>query len=237
MPSTPKSRLSLSRQNLAYAKAVWPAQSSTSTLTVLRELSTRFGFSISLGEVRILDGGWYVTHGGLLRLAERRQCRGILIEPVSEFSDPTVGRWVFKATLYKSPRSHGFVGYGDADPSNVSSLVHGAEMHMAETRAVNRGLRKVYGSVRDWASVDIRHNSKETDESKTLEANASFCQAPRSLRPRFVGSTSAASLFISSRNERSRRNSICLFSERCSRPASSISLALRLSGMRIRRRA
>ena len=52
---------------------------------------------------------------------------------------------MFKATVYKSPRSRGFVGYGDADPSNVSSLVHGAEMRVAETRAVNRALRKAYG--------------------------------------------------------------------------------------------
>jgi hypothetical protein len=39
----------------------------------------------------------------------------------------------------------GFVGYGDADPSNVSALVHGAEIRVAETRAVNRALRKAYG--------------------------------------------------------------------------------------------
>ena len=39
----------------------------------------------------------------------------------------------------------GFVGYGDADPSNVSPLVRGAEMRVAETRAVNRALRKAYG--------------------------------------------------------------------------------------------
>jgi hypothetical protein len=37
------------------------------------------------------------------------------------------------------------VGYGDADPSNVSALVRGAEMRVAETRAVNRALRKAYG--------------------------------------------------------------------------------------------
>jgi hypothetical protein len=37
------------------------------------------------------------------------------------------------------------VGYGDADPSNVSFLVQGAEMRVAETRAVNRALRKAYG--------------------------------------------------------------------------------------------
>jgi hypothetical protein len=42
-------------------------------------------------------------------------------------------------------RSKTFVGFGDADPSNVSYLVHGAEMRIAETRAVNRALRKAYG--------------------------------------------------------------------------------------------
>jgi hypothetical protein len=33
----------------------------------------------------------------------------------------------------------------NADPSNVSPLVRGAEMRIAETRAVNRALRKAYG--------------------------------------------------------------------------------------------
>jgi hypothetical protein len=37
------------------------------------------------------------------------------------------------------------VGFGDANPSNVSPLVRGAEMRVAETRAVNRALRKAYG--------------------------------------------------------------------------------------------
>jgi hypothetical protein len=60
-------------------------------------------------------------------------------------SDPIAGRWVFKATVYKSARSRGFVGFGDADPLNVSPLVRGAEMRVAETRAVNRALRKAYG--------------------------------------------------------------------------------------------
>ena len=41
--------------------------------------------------------------------------------------------------------SHVASGYGDADPSNVSALVRGAEMRVAETRAVNRALRKAYG--------------------------------------------------------------------------------------------
>jgi hypothetical protein len=37
------------------------------------------------------------------------------------------------------------VGYGDADPSNMSAKVRGAEMRVAATRAVNRALRKAYG--------------------------------------------------------------------------------------------
>jgi hypothetical protein len=60
-------------------------------------------------------------------------------------SDPIASRWVFKATVYKTRSSRGFVGYGDANPSNVSTLVRGAEMRIAETRAVNRALRKAYG--------------------------------------------------------------------------------------------
>ncbi len=64
---------------------------------------------------------------------------------MEQLSDRNAGRWVAKATAYKSPNCRGFVGYGDADPSNVSSLVRGAEMRVAETRAVNRALRKAYG--------------------------------------------------------------------------------------------
>ena len=59
--------------------------------------------------------------------------------------DPPSHRWAFEGTVYRSRTCRGFVGYGDADPSNVSPLVHGAEMRVAETRAVNRALRKAYG--------------------------------------------------------------------------------------------
>jgi hypothetical protein len=54
-------------------------------------------------------------------------------------------RFAFKAIVYKSQGCKGFEGYGDADPSNVSPFVRGAEMRVAETRAVNRALRKAYG--------------------------------------------------------------------------------------------
>jgi len=93
----------------------------------------------------LLDNKWYVTHAGLLRLAQRRHCAGIRVEQVREFCDPAAGRWVFRAILYKRSRTQEFVGFGDADPSNVSYMVRGAEMRIAETRAVNRALRKAYG--------------------------------------------------------------------------------------------
>jgi hypothetical protein len=104
-----------------------------------------FGFSICAGDLQIVNGGWYVTHTGLVRLARRKHCRGIHVEAVESLCDSASGRYVLKATVYPSKASSGFVGYGDADLTNVSSLVRGAEMRIAETRAVNRALRKAYG--------------------------------------------------------------------------------------------
>ncbi len=138
-------RKALIRENVRLARRLLLGKMRTCTAQRLRELTSVFGFSLSLGDIQYLDNGWYVTHAGLLRLARRRRYTGIGIQAVREFCDPAAGRWVFRATVYKSPRSRGFVGYGDADPSNVSSLVHGAEMRVAETRAVNRALRKAYG--------------------------------------------------------------------------------------------
>ena len=59
--------------------------------------------------------------------------------------NPPVRAGYSKPRCTKALCSKGFVGYGDADPSNTSPLVRGAEMRVAETRAVNRALRKAYG--------------------------------------------------------------------------------------------
>jgi hypothetical protein len=48
----------------------------------LRELIHRHAISVTAGDVKYLNGGWYVTHSGLLRLAERRRCAGIHSRPV-----------------------------------------------------------------------------------------------------------------------------------------------------------
>ena len=139
-----KKNFQLVRSNLKLARTIWGVLPKTK-LAELRALIESHSLSVALGDVRFLDQHWYVTHAGLLRLARRNRCLGIHIQQVLESCDKSTGRWVFKATVYKSRGSKGFAGYGDADPSNVSSLVHGAEMRVAETRAVNRALRKAYG--------------------------------------------------------------------------------------------
>jgi len=114
-------------------------------LRALSNFTEQFQFSVANGDLLFLDTGWYVTHSGLTSLARRNRCAGIKVQPVQPVCDPAAQRWAFEATVYKSRTCRGFVGYGDADPSNVSFLVHGAEMRVAETRAVNRALRKAYG--------------------------------------------------------------------------------------------
>jgi hypothetical protein len=135
----------LLQDNIRAAKRTLGRTVGLHTKAQLKLLGQDFGFSVSAGELQIIDGNWYVTHTGLLRLARRKRCRGIHVEAVDSLCDSASGRYVLKATVYPSKDSAGFVGYGDADPSNVSALVRGAEMRIAETRAVNRALRKAYG--------------------------------------------------------------------------------------------
>ena len=136
------------KANFAYearlAKSLCGVLSRTA-LKSLEGLIRRHKVSLVEGDVIYLNRTWYVTHSGLLRLAERRRCAGMHVTPVMKSCDPPSSRWVFRATVFKSRTCKGFVGYGDAQPSNVSPLVHGAEMRVAETRAVNRALRKAYG--------------------------------------------------------------------------------------------
>lgn len=135
----------LQQVNRRLAKQTWPSQVTTNLLRSLRDLTQRYGFSIAAGHVLLLDGRWYVTHVGLLEYAKRHRCYGMQVEAVLEFCDPVSKRWAFRATAFLSRNCRGFVGFGDADPSNVAARVRGAEMRIAETRAVNRALRKAYG--------------------------------------------------------------------------------------------
>ena len=98
-----------------------------------------------MGTLNISTGDGTSPIPGCFGLLSGFAVLGIHCRPSLESSDPAKSRWVFRAEVFKSRACKGFVGYGDADPSNVSPLVHGAEMRVAETRAVNRALRKAYG--------------------------------------------------------------------------------------------
>jgi hypothetical protein len=168
-----KNRTNLYRSNVNLARRIW-GNLPKAAISSLKTLSEMCALSVGDGHLQLLEGRWYITHCGLLHIALRNRCLGISTTVQTKLSDPAVGRWVFKATVYKSPRSRGFVGYGDADPSNVSSLVHGAEMRVAETRAVNRALRKAYGiglcSVEELACAP-RSNTPASPEPRETSSN------------------------------------------------------------------
>jgi len=178
-------RLITFQQNRRIAKQLWGHLPST-TLRSLKELTNEHGLSIVSGDLRLLDGRWYVTHNGLLGLAQRNRCAGIKVRPVLGFSDPSLQRWAFEATVYRSRACRGFAGYGDANPSNVSPLVRGAEMRVAETRAVNRALRKAYGigicSVEEIGAVaEPSHRSQEPTKlpPQPVNGNGNVYGAPK----------------------------------------------------------
>jgi len=151
------------RFNVRLARRIW-GPLPRPAITALKEIAEQHELSISSGDLCFLQGRWYVTHTGLLHVAQRNRCSGMHVQPVRQFCNPAAGRWAFRATVYKNRNCKGFVGYGDADPSNVSALVRGAEMRVAETRAVNRALRKAYGigicSVEEIGSLPLRSQTE-----------------------------------------------------------------------------
>jgi hypothetical protein len=135
--------LNVARQ-VRFAKSLW-RDAPSQALRRLAQLVRKHRISVEDAEVTYLDGGWYVTHQGLLEVARRNHCVGIKVHPLRALCDPLNSRWAFKAAVYTARHSQVFEGCGDANPSNVSPLMRGAEMRIAETRAVNRALRKAYG--------------------------------------------------------------------------------------------
>jgi hypothetical protein len=170
-------------ENIRFAKELWGL--SAVQRATLKALTRKFQLSISLGDLRLLDASWYVTHSGLIRLAKRSHCAGIDARSMQEYCDPASSRWVFTATVYKSSGSRGFVGHGDADPSNTSALVRGAEMRVAETRAVNRALRKAYGiGICSVEELGYLSSPPERVQGKGIDSSHSNGNGSRTSQPR-----------------------------------------------------
>src|ERR1700721_86563 len=172
------------RSNARLARQLW-GEPSRMAFRSLRELTARYSLSVAAGDLQFLEDRWYVTHSGLLQLASRKGCRGIKTILQERLSDGVTGRWVFKATVYKSLGSRGFVGHGDADPSNTSALVRGAEMRVAETRAVNRALRKAYGiGLCSVEELGYFSSPPERVQGKGIDSSRSTGNGSRTGRPR-----------------------------------------------------
>ena len=163
------------QRDLRLANQIW-GNLKKPLLESLLGLLKRHSLSVAAGDLLLIDGKWYVSNSGLLRVAHRKRCQGMQVQPLKAFCDLRALRFAFRATIFTSPTCKGFVGYGDADPSNVSALVHGAEMRVAETRAVNRALRKAYGigicSVEEIGSFgDPPQSSRESRKLPSQSAN------------------------------------------------------------------
>ena len=74
----------------------------TAAIAGFASLVSTYNLSVVSGDLLYLNNHWYVTHTGLLSLAHRRRCAGIRVLPVRAFCNPGIGRWAFKATVFKS---------------------------------------------------------------------------------------------------------------------------------------
>ena len=178
----------LVRRNLRLARARWGKHLGVALEQALAVWSQEFSISVESGDLLLIEGKWYITHSGLLRLARRKKCCGIHVDMAPQFCDPRNSRWACRATVYKSSKCKGFVGYGDADPSNVDPLVKGAEPRMAETRAVNRALRKAYAvplcSAEELGSFAGQPASRPESKKLPQPANGNANYGGRTVRDR-----------------------------------------------------
>src|ERR1700735_3183685 len=76
----------LAMRNVRYARRTWGV--SHEQAAVLKNLTEELELSVTSGHVRLIDSNWYVTHAGLLRIAERNHCSGMRIAVDKGLSDP-----------------------------------------------------------------------------------------------------------------------------------------------------
>jgi hypothetical protein len=159
-------------RNVRFARRRWEV--SRDQVAALKDLTKELQLSVAAGHLKLIECNWFVTLAGLLRIAQRNRCCGIRTAVDKGLSDPASNRWIFRATVYKSPRSRGFIGHGDASGDDISPLFRGSEMRIAESRAVARALRGAYGvgvtSVEElgWAS---RSNTPAPSDQRKASTN------------------------------------------------------------------
>ncbi len=132
------------RTNAKLARQLW-GEAPVSHFGRFENLLLGIRLSVAGGDLQLLDGRWYVTHSGLLQLASGRGCRGINTSLQDKFSDFALGRWVFKAVVFKSRLPRGSSAMATQILRTFLLRCEALSCAIAETRAVNRALRKAYG--------------------------------------------------------------------------------------------
>lgn len=92
--------------------------------------------------VDLLRDSDYITHEGLVDLAHKDGLKLTFTEPVEINTDEAGNGCIFRAFVVTDRGL--FTGYGDADNANTG--VDGANIRMAETRALSRALRTAVNS-------------------------------------------------------------------------------------------
>lgn len=87
-----------------------------------------------------LQGKDFVTFNGLMDLAHQMKLQSITTELVQIPNEENGNQCIMKAVA-TTEDGKVFEGYGDADPSNVNSMIARHSIRMAETRAKARALR------------------------------------------------------------------------------------------------
>jgi hypothetical protein len=93
----------LARENTRSARHAW-GELDHEAMRQLRSLTAKYRLSVASGDLQLLSGRWYVTHTGLLGIAQRRKCAGMNAVIVKSLCNASVGRWVVKATVQRSLR-------------------------------------------------------------------------------------------------------------------------------------
>jgi hypothetical protein len=85
--------------NLRLARSHWKGEINQIEVQQLKSLTERHEFSVAEGDLIRLECGWYVTHTGLIRLANRNRCAGIHTKPVARFCDPQTHHWCLRRAV------------------------------------------------------------------------------------------------------------------------------------------
>jgi hypothetical protein len=119
----------LAQRNLRAATQIFGLNLAPRALAGLDGLIRDYEFSVEAGDIQIIEGGWYVNHTGLIRLARRKKCRGIHVEAVDSLCNSEASRFVLRATVYPSEGSVGFVGYVLNGPDDKIRIVLGSPIN------------------------------------------------------------------------------------------------------------